>query len=222
MKKNSTRSRLRNANPRPLATTVDGADLFARITARPPDSRIRGRSTSRQRRGLVLAVSFAVMALLASTAYALSTWVFNSAVKPEVTKAEYRRAQHELALPPGHSWPALYVDPNSVTSQGAGGGHAVLIAQNAWECYWVKAIRDGDPAAQRRAQRQLEALLSNNAIVAPPGASEDWRPANPPKGPYAVWAHDGGLKWVRGTYKLAASGKPRRLAQSCRANSPPR
>ena len=220
MKTNSTLSRLRKANPYPLRPTVDGTDLFARITAGPPDSRLSGRSTPLHRRGLVLAVSFVVMALLASTAYAISTWVFSSAVKPKVTKQEYRRAQHELTLPPGYSWPKLNVDPNSVTGKGAGGGHAVLISQNAWECYWAKAIGQGDTAAQQRAQNELNALLANNMLVAPIGAPEDWRPANPPKAPYAVFAHDGGFEWIRGTYVLAAAGHPRRLIQSCRANSP--
>src|SRR5438046_2920891 len=54
--------RLRTANPCPLPATVDAADLFARITERPPDSRLRGRATPRRRRALVAAVSFAVMA----------------------------------------------------------------------------------------------------------------------------------------------------------------
>lgn len=221
MTKDTTLLRLRKANPHPLPTTVDESDLFTRITEHPPDSRLRGRATPRHRRGLVLALSFAVMALLASTAYALSTWVFPSSVKPEVTAQEYRRAQQELPLPPGYSWPVLYFEPNSVTGKGAGGGHAVLISQNAWECYWVNAIRKGDKAAQRRARKQLDVLLAHNVLVAPRGAPEDWRPANPPKGPYAVWAYDGGLTWVRGTYKIAAAGDPRRLIQSCRANSPP-
>jgi hypothetical protein len=220
MKTDSTLLRLRKANPFPTPAAVDGADLFARITARLPDSRIRGRATPLHRRGLVLAVSFVVVALLASTAYALSNWVFSSAVKPKVTKLEYRLAQRELTLPPGYSWPALHVDPNSVTSKGAGGGHAVLIAQNAWECYWVRAIDDGDAAAGQRAQKQLSALLANNLIVAPVGAPEDWTPPNPPKAPHAVFAHDGGLEWVRETYALAAAGHPQRLGQSCRANAP--
>ena len=220
MKKDSTLLRLRKANPYPLPATVEESDLLARITAQPPDSRLRRRVTPLHRRGLVLGVSFAVMALLASTAYALSTWVFSSAVKPDVTKAEYRRAQDELRLPPGYSWPVLYVDPNSVTSPGAGGGHAVLISQNAWECYWAKAIRNGNTAAQRRAHTELSTLLANNILVAPVGAPEDWRPPNPPDEPYAVFAHDGGLNWIRQTYELAAVGNPRRLRQSCRANSP--
>jgi hypothetical protein len=220
MKTDSTLLRLRKANPFPTPTAVDGADLFARITARPPDSRIRGRTTPFHRRGLVLAVSFVVMALLASTAYALSNWVFSSAVKPKVTKLEYRLAQRELTLPPGYTWPALRVEANSVTSTGAGGGHAVLIAMNAWECYWVKAIRDGDTAAGQRAHKQLSTLLAENVIVAPAGAPEDWTPPNPPTAPYATYADDGGLEWVRETYALAAAGHPRRLAQSCRANAP--
>jgi hypothetical protein len=220
MKKDSTLLRLRKANPYPLPATVDESELLTRITARPPDSRLRGRATPRHRRGLVLALSLVVMVLLASTAYALSTWVFPSSVKPEVTALEYRRAQHELPLPPGYSWPVLHFAPNSVTGKGAGGGHAVLISQNAWECYWVDAIRKDDKAAQRRARRHLDTLLAHNMIVAPRGAPEDWRPANPPEGPYAVWAFDGGLTWFRGTYKLASGGDPRRLIQSCLANSP--
>ncbi|HMJ01007.1 MAG TPA: hypothetical protein VK488_14320 [Gaiellaceae bacterium] len=219
MKTDPTILRLRKANPHPLPATVDAADLFARITERRPDSRLRRRVT-RRRRALVLAVSFGVMALLASTAYAISNWVFNSAVRPKVTKQEYRLAQHELTLPPGVSWPTLNVDPNSVTSRGAGGGHAVLISQNAWECYWVKAISRGDTAGQQRAQTELDALLANNILVAPAGAPEDWRPPNPPQVPYAVFAHDGGLEWVRKTYALAAAGHPHRLAQTCRANAP--
>jgi hypothetical protein len=219
MKKDSTLLRLRKANPYPRPTTVDGANLLARITAHPPDSRLRGRATPLHRRGLVVAVSFVVMALLASTAYALSNWVFSSAVKPKVTKLEYRRAQQELPLPPGYSWPALPIDPNSVTSRGAGGGHAVLISQNAWECYWVQAIKAGDGAAQQRAQSRLSALLTGNLIVAPVGAPEDWVPPNPPDAPFAVFAHDGGLEWIRATYALAAAGHPRRLSQSCRANA---
>jgi len=220
MKNDSTLLRLRRANPYPLPATVDDPALLARITAGPPDSRLRIRPTPRRRRGLVLALSLAVMVLLASTAYALSTWVFPSFVKPEVTALEYRRAQRELPLPPGYSWPVLHFAQNSVTGKGAGGGHAVLISQNAWECYWVDAIRKDDRAAQRQARRHLEALLAHNMIVAPRGAPEDWRPASPPNRPYAVWAYDGGLAWVRGTYELAAAGDSRRLAQSCRANSP--
>ena len=219
MKKDTTLLRLRHANPFPVPTPVDGADLFARITSQPPDSRIRSRAPL-HRRGLVLAFSFVAIALLASTAYALSNWVFSSPVKPKVTKLEYRRAQQLLPLPPGSSWPALNVDPNSVTSRGAGGGSAVLISQNAWECYWVDAIRDGDVAAQRRAQNRLSTLLAETMLVAPIGAPEDWRPPNPPAAPYAVFAHDGGFEWIRRTYALAAAGHPRRLVQSCRANSP--
>jgi hypothetical protein len=220
MKTDSTLMRLRKANPCPLHATVDGADLFAHNTAGPPDSRVHRRATPLHRPGLVLAVSFVVMALLASTAYAISTWVFSSAVKPKVTKQEYRRAQHELTLPPGYSWPKLNVPSNSVTGKGAGGGHAVLISQNAWECYWAKAISQGDTAGQQRAQKELNALVANNMLVAPVGAPEDWRPPNPPTVPYAVFAHDGGFEWIRGTYALAAAGHPHRLIQTCRANAP--
>jgi len=39
--------------------------------------RSRLRAAAERRRGLVLALSFVAMALLASTAYALSNWVFS-------------------------------------------------------------------------------------------------------------------------------------------------
>jgi hypothetical protein len=112
----------------------------------------------------------------------------------------------------------MHIDPNSVTSVGAGGGHAVLAAQNAWECYWVDAIRSGDTKAQSRAHAELESLLANNVVVAPNGSSENWTPPNPPRAPYAVFADDGGFQWVQQTYALAAAGHPQRLIDSCRAN----
>jgi hypothetical protein len=212
--------RLRKANPAPQPESVDASELFERITSLPPDSRARRRATTHRRRALVLALSLAVMAILASTAFAISSWVVGGAVKPPVTLAEYRAAQSQLMLPPGSSWPVLHIDANSVTSPGAGGGHAVLIAQNAWECYWVRAIRNEDAAAQERAQSELNALLANNILEAPAGAPEDWTPPNMPTVPFVAFAHDGGLAWVRQTYRLAAAGDPSRLIQSCRANAP--
>src|SRR5206468_2012461 len=82
----------------------------------------------------------------------------------------------------------------------------VLVAQNAWECYWVHAIREGDNAAAARAQSVLTGLLAQNVLEAPVGASENWTPPNPPDRPYVVFAADGGLDWVRQTYALAAAG----------------
>ena len=150
--------RLRKANPVPLVPAVDRADLFERIVAQPRDTRPEHRPRP-ARRALVVAVVFAVAAILASAAYAISSWVDNGPVKPPVTRYEYKVAQHELTLPPGYTaWPSLHIDPNSVTGRGAGGGHAVLSAQNAWECYWVDAIESGDTAAQQRAHAELNAL----------------------------------------------------------------
>jgi hypothetical protein len=45
-------------------------------------------------------------------------------------------------------------------------------------------------------------------------------PTPPPTVPFAVFAHDGGLNWVRANYKRAAAGDPRNLIQNCRANAP--
>jgi len=216
MKTDSTLLRLRRANPEPVVPIVDPGDLFTEITALPRDT--GGRRPIR-RRGLALAVACAVAIVLVSTAYAVSNWVFSDAVGPDVTKAEYLAAQHELELPPGATWPSIRFEPNSVTGRGAGGGHAVLIAQNAWECYWVKSIRTGDTRGAARAHRELQGLLAHNVLEAPAGAPEDWLPANPPAVPWVAFAH-GGLGWIRQNYTLAAAGHPRRLAQSCRANAP--
>jgi len=210
--------RLRRANPVPRAVAVEADELFAAITAARPDRRLR-REVRHRQRVLVVALVLLVMALVASTALAISDWL-GEAVKPSVTKQEYPAAQKELALPPGASWPTFRIEPNSVTGRGAGGGHAVLVAQNAWECYWVHAIREGDNAAAARAQSVLTGLLAQNVLEAPVGASENWTPPNPPDRPYVVFAADGGLDWVRQTYALAAAGKPLRLIQSCNANAP--
>jgi hypothetical protein len=209
--------RLRRANPVPVVPAIKGADLFERIVALPPEPR-SARRVRPARRVLVVAVVFAVAAILASAAYAISSWVDSGPVKPPVTRHEYKVAQHQLTLPPGSTWPSLHIDPNSVTSRGAGGGHAVLAAQNAWECYWVDAISSGDTAAQHRAHAELNALVRNNILVAPANAPEDWTPPHPPTTPYAVFADDGGYQYVQETYALAAAGHPQRLIQSCKVN----
>jgi hypothetical protein len=217
----ATFSRLRMANPVPLVEAHESDDLFARITAQPGDPRLArpARPKGRQQRRVTLILVLGLLAVLASTAFAVSHWVIGDAVKPRVTKHEYLRAQHQLTLPPGATWPQFNIEPNSVTSRGAGGGRAVGISQNAWECYWVRAIDRGDVPAQRRAHGELEALLKNNVIVAPKNASENWTPPNPPQAPYAVFADDGGYQWLQAMYKKAAAGDAADLRSSCRANS---
>jgi hypothetical protein len=167
---------------------------------------------------VVLAVAFVAVAVLASTAFAISQWIGGDVVKPDVTKAEYRQAQRALTLPPGYEWPVLQVAPNSVTTRGGGGGFAVLIAQNRWECYWADAIRRGDGAAEQQGRTEVEELLRHNVVVAPAGASENWSPPAVPNHPYATFADDGGFEWKQQMYALAAAGQPQRLMQSCRAN----
>lgn len=215
-------SRLRTANPVPLVEARDADDLFARITAQPGDPQLRrpARRSARQRRRVAVVLVFGLLAVLASTAFAVSQWVIGDAVGPRVTRHEYHRAQHQLTLPPGVTWPQFHIQPNTLTGRGAGGGRAVGIAQNAWECYWVRAIDRGDVGAQRRAHAELDALLADNVIVAPKNASENWTPPNPPKAPYEVFADDGGYQWVRAMYKKAAAGDTQDLRSSCRANSP--
>jgi hypothetical protein len=150
MKNDSTLAYLRRLNPVPEAASGDGAKLFEQITSLPRDERLAPRRSTTRRRVALVAVGLAVMALLATTALAISGW-FGDVVKPPVTRQEYRNAQDELTLPPGGTWPQLNVDPNSVTSRGGGGSSAVMIAMGSWECYWVDAIKSGDqPAAGAR------------------------------------------------------------------------
>jgi hypothetical protein len=224
MSNDSIMVRLRRANPVPETSAVDDTDLFARITALPQDAPVgepREGPTRRQRRGLILVLAAVIATLLTSTAFAISQWLGGDIVEPPVTRQEYFDAQKQLVLPPGVVWPKpdVAADDNSVTTRGAGGGRAVLIAMNAWECFWVDAIERGDAAAGQRAHEELERLLANNVFEAPEGAPEDWVPSPFPTVPFATFANDGGLDWIRGIYKRAAAGHPRGLAQSCHANA---
>ncbi len=165
MKNDSTLAHLRRLNPVPEAASVDSAELFERITSLPPDERPAPRRSATVRRVALVAVGLAVMALLATTALAISGW-FEDVVKPPVTRQEYHNAQDVLTLPPGATWPQLNVDPNSVTSRGGGGAQAVMIAMGSWECYWVDAIKSGDGQAQQQAQAELNSLLRDHAVIA--------------------------------------------------------
>ena len=222
--KNDFLTRLRAANPEPLIVQTDSLDLFNEITSLPADPRLSSTEHKpffRRRPGMTLAIAFAAAALLASTAFAISRIAFDDVVGPDVTRAEYLAAQSQLELPPGATWPHIGFGPtNSVTGRGAGSGMAVLNAQNAWECYWVRAIRSGDTRAQARAHAALNALLAHNIFEAPAGASENYVLPNPPDVPYAVFARDGGLDSIKANYAAAAAGHPRGLQQSCYANSP--
>jgi hypothetical protein len=222
MKSDALLTRLQAANPEPLVVQTDSLDLFNEITALPADPRLSkpARKPLFRRRGLALVVAFAVV-VLASTAFTISRIVADDVVGPDVTRVEYQQAQSQLQLPPGATWPAFHLGPpNSVTPRGAGGGIAVLTAQNAWECYWVAAIRSGNTAGQARAHAALDNLLAHNIREAPAGASENWAPSVTPNVPRAYFAHDGGLDWIRRSYAAAAAGHPHNLIESCRANAP--
>ena len=221
----TTISRLRAANPIPDTPVTGNDELFAQITASPGDARLRGdhgrpsRGRRPRRRFVAIAVALGAV-VLAVAPFAITKLTNDSSapVKAPVTRHEYRSAQHQLTLPPGYHWPNIKFPSNTVTGVGAGGGHAVLVDQTDWECYWVKAIRDGDVAAQQRAHAVLTHLLAHNMFIAPPNASENWTPPNAPKYPYAVFADDGGYQFVLGAYKQAAAGHPQRLIESCKAN----
>ena len=218
MSTDSAFSRLRAANPVPAVTAVDADALFDRITSTAVEFPSR-RASRRRRRLIVAAVALVLAAVLASTAPAISNWLGDIIGGPGVT-SEYGTAQGRLTLPPGYDWPPLNFPANSVTSRGAGGSFAVNIAQAAWECYWVKEIRAGDVAEQRRAHAAVSDLLANDVVVAPKGASENWMPPQATATPTAVYADDGGYQYKQRMYAQAAAGRPRLLEQSCRANAP--
>jgi len=132
----------------------------------------------------------------------------------------YHDATRRLTLPPGEHWPHRTLPPNSVTSRTQPGGTAVAIAQTAWECYWVDAIRHGDAAAGRQAHAALDDLLAHHVVVAPPGSPENVAPPAGTKPPFAIFASDGGIQYTRQMYRDAANGHPATLIQSCRANGP--
>jgi hypothetical protein len=224
MSTDSIMVRLRRANPVAETPAADESDLFDRITAVPryaPVSDRREGPSRRRRRGLILVLAAAIAALLASTAFAISQWLGGDLVEPPVTRQEYLDAQKELVLPPGVVWPKPDVAPddNSVTVRGGGGARAVHVAMNAWECYWVDAIRRGDDRAAERAHDELERLLANNVFRAPAGAPEEWVPSPFPSVPFITFSHNGGLDLIRRSYARAAAGDPREVAQSCRANA---
>jgi hypothetical protein len=210
---------LRAAKPPVRSSSVDAEALFSRITIAAPDRRLH-KSTRRHRRPvLVFVAALALVAVIASTALALSGWI-GDVIGPSEVHSEFAKAEAELALPPGYTWPKLNFPTDSVTSRGAGGSFAVTMAQSAWECYWVQSIQRGDNAGQQSARAALSDLMANHIVIAPTGASENWSPPQTGK-PLATFADDGGYQYKQRMYAQAAAGHPQLLAQSCRANAPP-
>ena len=210
-------SRLRAANPVTAAPAVEADALFDRIVSLPAEAR---RARSRPSRRMLVLVAVALVAAIAtSTAVALTHWVFGDVVHAPVSRAEYRRAQTILELPPGFAWPAIAFRADTVMVRGGGGSMAVSIDQSAWECYWAGAIHRGDDGAAARARGVLDDLMTNRISVAPKGAPENWAPTGATF-PHLVYADDGGYQVKQRMYAAAAAGKPAQLEQSCRANGP--
>ncbi|HEY1512105.1 MAG TPA: hypothetical protein VGF66_00015 [Gaiellaceae bacterium] len=217
MTNDTTLTRLRAANPVADASTIDDEALFERIVELPTET--ARRRPRRKPRMLVLVAATFVAAVAASTAYALTHWVFPDVVHAPVSRAEYERAQTILELPPGYTWPAIDFRADTVMLRGGGGSMAVSIDQSAWECYWAGAIHRGDAAAATHAHAVLDDLMKNRISIAPQGAPENWGPTNATF-PWLVYADDGGYQYKQRIYAEAAAGKPAGLEQSCRANGP--
>jgi hypothetical protein len=219
MTTDSAIDRLRAAKPLLPSSTVDAEALFTRITVAAPDRRLRTSKRRHRRPVLVFVVALALVAVIASTALALSGWI-GEVIGPSEVNSEFAKAESQLRLPPGYTWPKFNFPKDSVTSPGAGGAFAVNMAQSAWECYWVQSIGRRDITGQQTARAALSDLMANHIVVAPNGASENWSP--PPTGkPLATYADDGGYQYKQRMYAQAAVGRPKLLEQSCRANAPP-
>jgi hypothetical protein len=219
--------RLRNAAPAAPSPTIDRDALFAGIVARPgdPDIVSRARLTRPTRRKLMIAaVAFAIATLTVGTAVATGILPWHDVkhselvTTPKQWEALYSAATRELTLPPGQSWPHRTLAPNTVTGMSQPGGEAVAISRGRWECYWGKAIRSGDTTAQASAQAALADINANHTLVAPDGSSENVAAPSNIKGPYEIFANDGGIQFVTKMYADAAAGRPAMLFQSCRAN----
>jgi hypothetical protein len=206
---------LRAAKPHARPSSVDTDALFARITSAAPGGFPR---RARPRRPLlVFAVALALVAVIASTALAISGWFDD--IGPTEVHSEFAKAEQQLQLPPGYSWPKLNFPADSVTSRGAGGAYAVNMAQSAWECYWAQSIQSRNVSGGNDARAALSDLMKNHIIIAPKGASENWSPP-PSDKPVATYADDGGYQYKQHMYAAAEAGHPQLLEQSCRANGP--
>jgi hypothetical protein len=217
--------RLRNAAPAAPGPVLDRNALFAGIVARPGDPAIvaRHRLTRSTRHKLtIVLVALAIAGLTVATAVATGflDWHDETVIieKPQQWETLYRAATRELTLPPGQSWPHRTLPPNTVTGKSQPGGEAVAFSRMRWECYWGKAIRSGDTAAQASAQAALADINARHTLIAPDGSSENVAPPSNIKGPYEIFANDGGIQFVKKMYADAAAGRPAMLFQSCRAN----
>jgi hypothetical protein len=209
--------RLRNAAPAAPSPIRDRDAVFAGIVAGQGDTAVATRirlSRPARRKLTIVLVALAIAALTAATALGTNFlgWHDETAIidSPQQWETLYRAATRELTLPPGQSW------PHRTLSQP--GGEAVAISRARWECYWGSAIRSGDTAAQTRAQAALADINANHTLVAPDGSSENVAAPSNIKGPYEIFANDGGIQFVKKMYADAAAGRPAMLFQSCRAN----
>jgi hypothetical protein len=215
--------RLHASRPASVPIEADREALFDRIVATPTGGAPARPTRRRRKLVLVAAVGLAVV-LTAGTAIAVTTNLFgwhadNTFIKdPRVWRKLYRDATHELRLPPGMAWPYRTLAPHTITNRSEPGGMAVGISQTAWECYWTEAIRAGDTQAQGSARTALTDLVRHHIVVAPPGSPENVAPPAGTKPPFAIFASDGGIRYVKHNYALAAAGDPSGVAQSCRAN----
>ena len=219
--------RLRAARPTTAEVALDRDTLFLDIVEQPggrPRPAAARRGAPGRRTAVVLALALvAVLTLGAALATGgLLGWHTDHSIvnRPGRWQLLYRDATRSLTLPPGTRWPTRTLAPHTVTSSNQPGGEAVGIAQVSWECYWVRAIRRHDAAGARRAHAALNDIVRHHILVAPNGSPENVAPPPGVERPFAIFADDGGLAYVKRMYAQAAAGHPGLLDQSCRANGP--
>ena len=216
MKNDSTLAYLRRLNPVPEAASVDGAELFERITSLPRDEPA-ARGAPPPAAGSPSSRSGSPsMALLATTALADLRLVRrrrqaarDEAGVPERSerahppaRSDVARAQRRSEL--GH----LERGRRLLRGDGRDGLLGVLLGGRH---------QSGDEQAQQQSHAELTSLLRDHVVIARRGRPRTGSPTGH-RFPVVAFADDGGYQYKQQMY--ADAGGPKNLIQSCRANGP--
>ena len=223
MKSDALLTRLQAANPEPLIVLTDSFDLFNEITASPG----RSEAVHVEAQAAHPPARAGARSRLRGRCAARLDGVRDLAAR----RRRRRRARRDEGRVPRRAEPApaaargdLAPLPPRPREQRDGSRRRRRDRSPERAERVGVLLGAGDPDRRHRrpgtGSRRPEHLLAHNILEAPAGASENCTPPNPPKVPYVVFAHDGGLDSIRANYAAAAAGHPRGLAQSCYANSP--
>ena len=211
------------ADPAEALSPLSG-DQITTLRLDVPTPRMASPARSRRRRARPFLVATAVIGLIASGAVAggVHPWQRDASRQAgpetanEVFQREYAQAHGALRLPPGVSWPARLIEPNTAIGIGRGGlgeSTAVVFAVSAWQCF---AVDSGGPA-RAAALVELTNLIENHVVAVPAGTPEDGAAPSGRPGPIAQFADDGRERQLRDV-RRAERGDMSGVAQFCRAN----